>query len=75
VGDDHVHLFSMTMTPDEMTSRYRNRVWSAMWRLPDAVWRRGADAVEEALNAHYPDPHQPLDIPCSFHLRIYTPPQ
>lgn len=73
IGDEHVHPFEMWMSPNEMADRYRRRVWSSMWNMPDELWQQGMEAVDDALRSHYPKPEQKHEIPCRFHLRVYTP--
>jgi SAM-dependent methyltransferase len=74
LGDEYVYHYTMSMSPEEMADRYRNRVYSSMWHMPDEVWQAGVAALEEALKSSYPDPEQKHDIPCRFHMRVYTPP-
>jgi ubiquinone/menaquinone biosynthesis C-methylase UbiE len=75
VTDEHQYHFSQWMSADEMADRYRHRVWSSMWALSDSVWQKGVEAVEEALKSSYPHPEEKHEIPCSFHMRVYTPPR
>lgn len=74
VGSEQVFHFTMTQSAAEMADRYRRRVWSRLWMMPDDEWRQGVAAVEAALKQHYPDPHAPLDIPGSFRVRLFANP-
>lgn len=71
---EQVYSYTVYQSPDELMNRYRDRVFSASWSLPDALWRAGVEAMESVLKEKYPDPQTPLAIPASFHVRLYTPP-
>lgn len=74
VGGEQVYSFIQRQSPEEMVNRYRQRVWSSLWSMPDEVWQRGVEAVEQALKRYYPTPQQALNVPSRFHVRLYTPP-
>ncbi len=58
-----------------VAQRYRDRVWSSMWGMPDDLYEAGLAAVEAALLAHYPDPHAPVPAPITFNARVYRHPE
>lgn len=71
---EQVYEFTTYQSPDETMERYRKRVFSASWELSDEVWQAGVAALEAVLQAKFPDPHIPLAIPSTFHIRQYSPP-
>jgi ubiquinone/menaquinone biosynthesis C-methylase UbiE len=71
---EQVYQFTTYQSPDELMDRYRKRVFSASWSLSDEVWQAGIDAMEAILREKYPDPHTPLPMQSSFHVRRYIPP-
>ncbi|MCU0498338.1 MAG: class I SAM-dependent methyltransferase [Anaerolineae bacterium] len=74
MGDEQIYSFIQEQSPQEMVRRYRERVWSSLWTMPDEVWARGVAAVEHALKLYYPTPQQALHVPSSFHVRVYRRP-
>ncbi|HEX2621658.1 MAG TPA: methyltransferase domain-containing protein [Phototrophicaceae bacterium] len=74
LSGEHVYHYSVHESPAAQVNSYRSRSWSALWTLPDEVLRAGVEALEAALQANYPEPEQPVAIPCTFHVKIYTPP-
>lgn len=74
VGEERVFQYHFDRTPAQLLDQYRRRVFSSLWSLPDDVWRRGVDAMEAAMHAHYPNASEVHHIPGSFVIQIYRKP-
>lgn len=66
--------YSTTTSAAEKMEAFRGRVYSSLWRLPDAVWRAGVEAMERALAEHYPDPAAPQPVEHTFYVAVYERP-
>lgn len=74
VGDEWVFQYHFDRTPAQLLEQYRRRVFSSLWSLSDEMWQRGVQAMEAAMQAHYPNPHEVHHIPGSFVIQIYRKP-
>lgn len=63
--------FKRTVTAEEYADRYRKRIFSHSWLVPDDAWREGIAAVESVLKAQYPDPHAPIEVNHTIYVRMW----
>jgi ubiquinone/menaquinone biosynthesis C-methylase UbiE len=74
VGEERRFHYSFQRTPAQTFDQYRRRVFSSMWSMPDDVFQNGIEAMESAMQQHYPNPDEVHDIPSDFIVQIYRRP-
>lgn len=73
VGEAVTHTYFHERTPLTYLDHFRNRIWSSMWKMTDDQIERGAAAIQQAIEAEYPDPSQPVRLSSTFIARAYLP--
>lgn len=69
-AEEQLRYFT-AITPAERLETFRQRIFSSMWDIPEAIWREGVAAAEAAMHANYPDPHMPHVIEHTFFTAVY----
>jgi hypothetical protein len=69
------HTFTISRSPNDFLESIRERRFSSMWRMSEDVLARGLAAVQAYVDTHYADPSQPEQLPASFKVQAYLPPE
>lgn len=75
LGEPQRLTYTVERSPQSVYEMLASRSWSNTWRLSDAELERGLAAAQAALQAHYPQPEQPLSLSSGFEVRAFQPPQ
>ncbi len=75
IGEPLRHAYTVMRSPQSVYQALASRHWSSTWRLSDAELARGLAAVQEAIQAHYAQPEQPLSLQSAFEVQAFQPPQ
>jgi hypothetical protein len=73
-GDEQVHEYTITFTPQLHLDRLRWRIWSRLWRLTDEELAAGVAAVEAAIAEQFENPAAEIQQTDRFHVQAYLPP-
>ncbi len=67
--------FVTPRAPRDFLESIRQRKYSSMWKMDDETVRRGLEAVQAYVDAHYADPAQPELLESGFRVQAYLPPE
>ncbi len=73
-GEEHVHLYTSHLSPQNVYDEAEQRLWSRLWTLPDAQLEIGLSTLKAFITAKYPDPRAPIAMQDSFRVQAYKPP-
>ncbi|NDJ62648.1 MAG: class I SAM-dependent methyltransferase [Chloroflexi bacterium] len=74
-GDRRIHEFTTLRSPNDFLIGLKQRQWSHTWHIDDATHAAGVAAVEAHIAAHYDQPDKPRELPSSFNVQAFRPPQ
>jgi SAM-dependent methyltransferase len=74
VGDIAVHHYIQHKTPQSEVDEVRRRSSSRTWALTDEQLEVYVAAAQQAVEEHFPNPLEPVEVRSSFHLGAYLPP-
>jgi hypothetical protein len=67
--------FARRLAPQELLDRIEQRSWSITWELGDAELAEVVAGLRADLLAHWGALDAPVDMPSSFWVRAYRPPE
>ncbi len=74
-GDYQTYNYTVYQSPLKIIDAAERRISSNYWLTPDALIDAGVAAMRAAAAQEYDDPSRPIEIPATFHVHTYQPPE